>query len=516
MRIESGLEVPMRDGTVLRADAYRPVGAGPWPVLLARTPYGKQNEGVLERLDPWGAARRGYLVVIQDCRGRFASDGVWEPLLHEGADGYDTIAWAASLPDSTGRVGMYGPSYLGHTQRAAMATSPPGLAAAVPAFTWSDVDDGLLRRGGAYELGLVTRWTLNLGFDVLARRYAEDQGESESELAVLTSALDEFAARTAWELPADDMPTLRRLGLSIPKPCAAALQRTDVPTLAVGGWFDCFLQGTLDMESSALIVGPWTHDNQTRHVGEVDFGPAADAAPWPARRELDFLDTFLKPNHSEHGDGFTALVFVMGVDEWRSFPFWPPQSADAAWYLHPDSCLAPCPAPESAPDTFDHDADDPVPTLGGALLIGPDFPAGPHDQARIEKRDDVLVYTSETLYSPLEVIGRVRVHLFAESTAAGADWVARLCDVDPDGVSRNVTDGVLRTAQSADQPGEYVIDLWSTAHVFRPGHRIRVQIASSCFPRWDRHPASSRARHTVHHDPAKPSRIVLPIVLPVA
>ncbi|WP_344670687.1 CocE/NonD family hydrolase [Catenulispora yoronensis] len=525
----------MRDGTVLRADAYWPAEDGSWPVLLVRTPYGKQNADVLARLDPWGAARRGYLVVVQDCRGRFASDGVWEPLLHEGADGYDTIAWAARLPGADGRVGTYGPSYLGYTQQAVKALRPPLLAATAPGFTWADPDDGLIRRGGAYELGLVTQWTLSLGYNVLERRYRSRPAEARRYLADVDAALEEFAGRTVWERPTDEASTLRRLGLPIPVPTPGSPQTTDIPTLTVAGWFDCFLQGSLDNHvaasaagaATALIVGPWSHDNQTSRVGEVDFGALADAAAIDGGRsladlELDFFDHFLAAERGGQAPEGSALVFVMGADEWRRFPAWPPVSAEQSWYLCPESRLDRWPSSDpgsvSGSDTFDHDPDDPVPTVGGALLIGAGFPAGPYDQRLVEKRDDVLVYTSEPLDHPLEVVGRVRVHLVAESTAQGADWVARLCDVDRDGVSRNITDGVLRTVRTAgsdggaDEPDEYVIDLWSTAYVFQPGHRIRLQIAASCFPRWDRHPVATRARQTVHHGAGFSSRLVLPVL----
>lgn len=177
---ETELEATMRDGTTLRADLYHPPGPGPWPVLLARTPYGKRDPGVLARLDPRRAAARGHLVVIQDCRGRFRSDGEWTPLAHEAPDGYDTIRWAAQLPGANGRVHTYGPSYLGHTQWAAIAAKPPELRAAVPEFTWSNPDDGLTERGGAHELGLITQWTLSLAQNVLARRHANTPPQNKN------------------------------------------------------------------------------------------------------------------------------------------------------------------------------------------------------------------------------------------------------------------------------------------------------------------------------------------------
>jgi hypothetical protein len=525
------LEATMRDGTILRADAYRPAGTGPWPVLLARTPYGKRDPGTLARLDPIRAAGRGFLVVVQDCRGRFRSGGEWTPLAHEAADGYDTVAWAAGLPGADGRVGMYGPSYLGHTLWAAAAAGPPRLIAAATEFTWSDPQDGLVARGGAYELGLVTQWTLTLGVDVLERRHAEHPAELGRRLAELGRALDDLVTRTYWELPADE--PLRRLGLPTPMSGRAVaahadMQRAAVPALIVAGWFDAFLQGSLDNYirvhdkglPATLIVGPWSHDNQTSRIGETDFGDAADSTAVDGgasllERELDWLVRQLRQETSEEPP---VLLFVMGVNTWRRLPVWPPESVETPWYPRGDGSLSPdSPGPDAPPNAFLHIPHDPVRTHGGALLLPPEFPAGQFDQQQTEKRDDVLIYTGVPLDAPLEVIGRVLLHLTVESAALGSDWVARLCDVDPEGVSRNITDGIRRTRQAPGRDGqgpdpvEILIDLWSTAHVFLPGHRIRLQIAAGCFPRWDRN-GDHAACQAVHHDPARPPRLVLPVV----
>jgi len=344
------LEAGMRDGTVLRADVYRPTGDGPWPVLLARTPYGKRDPGVLARLDPSRACARGYLVVIQDCRGRYASEGRWEPLVHEGADGYDTICWAAKLPDSDGRVATYGPSYLGYTQWAAMHTHPPELHAAMPEFTWADTDDGLISRGGAYELGLITQWTLGLGYDVLRRRYADRPAHLREQLDALDIALGGLAEKTYWEVPVGQ--TVHRLDLPLPNSQPASTPTT-VATLTVAGWFDAFLQGSLDNyvrardagTPAALIVGPWAHDNQTRHVGDVDFGPLADAERLDGSRslldrQLDWLDQQLS---QVEPDEPPVLLFMMGANEWRRLPAWPPEAVDDPWYLRDGGELAPEP-----------------------------------------------------------------------------------------------------------------------------------------------------------------------------
>ncbi|SEM19389.1 CocE/NonD family hydrolase [Streptacidiphilus jiangxiensis] len=534
-RTEADVEATMRDGTVLRADLYRPAGAGPWPVLLARTPYGKRDPGVLARLDPWAAAGRGFLVVVQDCRGRFRSGGRWRPMVHEGEDGFDSVQWAAGLPGADGRVGLYGPSYLGHTQWAAIAAQPPALRAAVPELTWWDPRDGLIARGGAHELGLVTHWTLTLGQNVLERRYGNRPTERARRLADLETALTDLVSDTYWELPADRLPSLHRLALPLPEATRPSVPERLPPVLVVAGWFDCFLQGSLDGYAAAeragapaaLIVGPWSHTDLSGRLGDADFGPAADATGRLLARELDWLDRHVRaappgptgPPGPEEPSGPsgppgpeepTVVVFVMGVNQWRPLAAWPPQSQEVAWYLHAGGRLSPRPPAADVPDTSSDecrcDPDDPVPTHGGAILMAPQFPAGPLDQRDIERREDVLVYTGEPLSAPLEVIGRLRVVLAAEAGAPGSDWVARLCDVGTDGVSRTVADGIVRTDGSAT---EHEIDLWSTAHVFLPGHRIRLQITASCFPRWDR---GSGGVRRVHHDAARPSRLILPVV----
>ncbi|MBR7833552.1 CocE/NonD family hydrolase, partial [Actinospica durhamensis] len=386
----------------------------------------------------------------------------------------------------------------------------------IPEFTWADPYDGLLARGGAHELGLVTQWTSTLGVNVLERRLADRPDELRRQLAQLDDALDAFP----------DSDAISRLNLPLPRhaepapPGAGTDAPAHVPAFIVAGWYDCFLQGSLDAYARArrdgtpvsLIVGPWSHDNQTRRVGEIDFGAAADAAAIDGAdslldRELDWLGRQLEPHPTASEQ--SVLVFVTGADTWRRMPHWPPAAADTSWFLHDGGVLSSdAPEPEATGARLRTDPSSPVTTHGGAVLLSPQFPAGPYDQQQVEKRDDVLVYTSAPLALPLEVMGRVRVDLAGESTADVTDWVARLCDVAPDGVSRNITDGILRAHGAGAQ--EHRIDLWSTAHVFQPGHRIRLQVTGSCFPRWDLAP--SGARRIVFHDPARRSRLVLPVV----
>jgi len=352
----------------------------------------------------------------------------------------------------------------------------------------------LIARGGVAELGLLTQWTLTLGTNVIERRHADDPAERRRRLAELESALEHLVDRTNWELPA--FAPFRRLRLPVPSLSSELVVPARIPTLTVAGWFDSFLQGSLDNHieardagaEAALIVGPWSHGDSP-----------------PLDQELDWLDQTL--NASAPTQRPPVLLFVMGANEWRRYDAWPPEHNNSTWYLREGGVLSlDAPTLESPPDTFDHDPCTPVPTHGGSLLLPSPFPAGPVDQQRIEERDDVLVYTSDPLREPLEVIGRVTLHLFAQATSPGADWVARLCDVDSASVSRNITDGIARISEA----GAFAIDLWSTAHVFLPGHRVRVQITGSCFPRWDRN--LDAARQSVFHDPTRPSRLVLPCV----
>lgn len=513
----------MRDGTVLRADVYRPAGAGPWPVLLARCPYDRRDPGILAVLDPLGAARRGYLVVVQDTRGRYGSDGAWRPLAQEADDGVDTVRWAARLPGASGRVGMFGPSYLANAQWRAAAAGAPELAAIAPAFTWSDPRDGLLFRGGARELGLTSGWALDQGFEELRRRYAGAPDGPRAAWRRLAAAID---AGTGLSTVDDlDLP-----GLDGSEPAGHA-GSVDLPSFHVAGWYDAFLQGTLDDHATmrgagrpaSLVVGPWSHGSQGGHLGDVAFGVAAAANAIDLGRSLrtrllDWFDGWLRqgaggpvgPVGPRPAADPAVLLFVMGINRWYPLESWPPPATTTAMYLRVGGLLSTePPAAGEAPESYRHDPADPVPTHGGALLVSDRYPAGPLDQARVEGRPDVLVYTSAPVTRDLAVIGRVRATIAVTSTAEVADWVVRLCDVGPDGVSRNLTDGILRARVRPGRVGECEVDLWSTAHVFRAGHRVRVQVASSSFPRWDL--GTPAARQTVYHDAARASRIRLPV-----
>ncbi len=558
MTVEHDVPATMRDGTALRADVYRPTADGPWPVLLTRLPYGKHLPGGIRMLiDPLGLARGGYIVVVQDTRGRFASEGDWEPWTFEATDGYDSVRWAASLPGSNGSVGMFGMSYFGNTQWMAALSKPAELKAIAPAMTWSEPDDGLFSRGGVLELGISVFWSLLQGADTLLRRHADDPAALGGALSTLVSDIDDVAMSGYWELPAEHHPAFARhriaeLGFerSRREPEWAATCRVagrqsevDLPSLNIGGWYDIFCQGTLDnftaMQSAGrpatLIMGPWAHADSSGYLGDVNFGLASSADLLGFRGSLTDIQKewfgrwLVSDSSSDQSDSSQpalppVLLFVMGTNEWREEQEWPlARSVPTELFLRADGELSvDPPASSERTDMYRYDPTDPVITTGGALFMSNEFRPGPRDQALTESRADVLVYTTEPLNDNLEVTGRVRAVLHVATDCPCTDWVVRLCDVDPAGVSRNIVDGIVRSEAPSDEFTAQDIDLWSTSYVFRAGHRIRVQVTSSNFPRWARNfntgePAEDgtrarTARQQVAHDPARPSRIILPVI----
>lgn len=552
-RVQAELDVPveMRDGTVLRADIWRPEGPGPWPVLVARVPYDKSQVGMQLVLDPVGGARRGFITVVQDTRGRFASEGEdWVPFAKEGEDGVDTVAWAAALPGSNGRVGMLGQSYFGNTAWQAAIEGAEALGAISPDLTWSDPYDGLLARGGARELGIALPWALAQGIDVLLRRHATDSVALGAAIGGLVGDFDELAVSGFAELPSGRHPVIARhrvpeLGYeaALDDPAVTGLPavvgrhaEVAVPSLNMGGWFDVFLQGTIDnfvaastAQPSMLVLGPWAHGQLLTGVaGEVNLGLAGSAAAANHGAsfrdlQLDFFDRWLRPEGAKTDLGAPVRIFVMGINQWRDEQEWPlARAVDTSVFLGADAKLASEPGPVAAEVSYVYDPADPVPARGGNLFITPEFPSGIFDQHAIESRQDVVTFTSDPLTEDLEVTGRVRAVLFAETDGPSTDWVVRLCDVDAAGVSRNVVDGILRTTGQAGTMDEYEIDLWSTSYVFLEGHRLRVQVTSSCFPRWDRNLNTGESSDTgtrmrvaqqrIHVGGDTPTRIVLPVV----
>ena len=551
VRVQLDVSARMRDGVTLRANVFRPDGPGHWPTLLARTPYDKDDhrQAVWCGLDPVQTARQGFLVVVQDTRGRFASEGEWDPFRFERPDGYDSVEWAARLPGSNGRVGMFSASYCASAQWLAAAERPPSLGAIAPALTWSEPMDGLFARGGAVELGLAMRWALENGFDHL-RRVEPREAERRRRAEAVMDEWDRLGEDGYWHLPVDGIAALCRHGVpdlggiralarpEIAEHCRMSGLRdaVEIPSFHTAGWYDIFAQGTLDNyaamaaagREARLIVGPWTHHAFADPVGQGLFGIRASRDGVPVHELGDWKDLQLAWFRRHLADDEVVLpsapvrIFVMGRNAWRNESGWPPaRAAVERWFLRGDGALrTSTPEPGEPAGAFTYDPADPVPTVGGHGVLSPGYPSGPFDQASVEARDDVLVYTSQPLRSELEVTGRVRVVLHAESTARSTDWVARLCDVHPDGRSINLCDGILRVADGAHRPGRHEIDLWSTSNVFLPGHRLRVHVTSSSFPRWDRNlntgdqrePRHEVAWQRVSHAADRPSFIELPVI----
>lgn len=552
--VEEDVPARMRDGVVLRADVYRPASGGPYPVVLVRLPYGKNNHDELALLRPVEVARHGLIVVLQDTRGRYASEGEWDPLTWEESDGHDSVRWAATLPESNGSVGMYGISYMGNTQWMAALSDPPELKAIAPGFTWSDPADGLFARGGAREIGTTLAWSLVQGFDVLTRRHAATPEDLASAMSDLIADFDHLDRGGYREGPSHARPVFARHQL--PEVSQDRARRDiqwasagkvtgrqpakSVANLMHGGWFDLFIQGTLDNFIAAraagirtnLIVGPWSHVDYGPQVGDVNFGLESMTELLGLRGSLlDIQARWLKHElgstpaeraaEREAPDLPPVLIFVMGRNEWREEQEWPlARAVDHELHLAAVGVLSFQAASDEGCAEYIYDPNDPVPTHGGALYMAPGYRAGPLNQAEIEARADVLTYTTAPLDADLEVTGRVQAYIWGSSDAAEADWVVRLCDVDENGISRNVVDGITRSEGVRGELAEQLVDLWSTSYVFQRGHRIRVQVTSSNFPRWDApapdDPAGSGnvrpANIRVAHGPDHLSRVIIPVV----
>ena len=572
----------MRDGTTLRANVYRPAGEGKWPVLLTRLPYGKDFPIGASMMDPAQVARRGYVVIVQDTRGRLTSEGEWVPFVNEALDGVDTIEWAAQLPYSNGSVGMYGLSYFGFTQWASAVHHPTALKAMVPFQTWNDPLNGVIFRGGALELGTSGNWQLMMGLDVLMRRHRDDPQAMGRAIYMLAKEMDALGKLGYWSLPLNEFGPLQRQNVAPsffqnfsrpmdrtheliePMTIVGKHEQVTVPTLNAGGWYDIFLQDTItnfttmrehgstpEARQSKLVIGPWTHGHVTNPIGELNFGFGSSAAFIDLQIDFTSLqvrwfDHWLKGIDTGMLKESPIKLFVMGANAWRDEQEWPlARAVNTRYYLHSNGganslhgngyLTTDLPdRDESASDKYDYDPNNPMITRGGALLLSPEYPPGPFDQQPTESREDVLVYTSGELKEDLEVTGPIKVHLWAVSSAPDTDFVARLVDVHDDGYAQNLTDGIIRAryrhfergeSPSLIEPGkayEYEIDLWATSNVFKAGHRIRLEVTSSNFPRWDRNPNTGHdfgtdtemvvAHQTILHDAEHASYIVLPIV----
>jgi len=566
--IQRNVEMKTRDGVTLRADIYQPAAEGSYPVLLQRTPYNKDEEAEFGSR----AAAHGYIVVVQDVRGRYTSDGEWYTFKHESEDGYDAVEWAAALPHSNGKVGMFGGSYVGATQMLAAIAHPPHLAGICPVVTASNYHENWTYQGGAFEQWFNQSWAAGLAQNTILH-FAEHhtnalKGTSAAPLnrfpvfniagtetgAQLTRTLAPYYLDWLAHPNYDDF--WKRWAID------ENYQNIQVPALTVAAWYDIFQDGSLrnymGMRDHAgneaartgqrLLVVIGGHAGGGRHIGAVDFGPAA-AEFDEDETTLRWYNYLFKGEANEFADASKPVrIFVMGTNVWRNEEEWPLKRAKQDRYLLGSNTNANSAAgngfllepgvmkrTSGAPaDTYIYDPANPVPTTGGPLCCDAGLLAGgPQSQEKVEARKDVLVYSTGPLNQDVEVTGPVTLDLFASTTAADTDFTGKLVDVAPDGTAINITEGILRAkycegtrvAPNPVKPGEvveYKIDLWSTSNVFLKGHRIRLEVSSSNFPRFDRNlntgedGAASvemrKATNTIYHDAGHPSALVLQVV----
>ncbi|MGH7987942.1 MAG: CocE/NonD family hydrolase [Candidatus Binataceae bacterium] len=570
--IEKNLEIPMRDGCILKGDLYRPDSSDKLPVLINRTPYDKKFPLIsMLTLDAIRAAQRAYNVVFVDCRGRFASDGTFTCFTDEARDGYDTIEWLARQPWADGKAGMFGASYMGATQWLAATQNPPSLKAIAPSITASDYHDGWTYQGGAFSLFFNVSWLMtSLGLARLMRERENNPAVNE-ELGVVMNSIDQMRERVEF-MPLREFPMFRQGApyffdwLDHPyyddywrKLCIEEYHaQITVPALNIGGWYDIFQGGTIrnylgmkahgksaDARSPRLVLGPWNHAVPLNSlVGQVDMGFRSSPISVDIDgQQLDWFDYWLKGKSSAVSNDAPVRLYVMGHNQWREEKEWP--LAGTEWrrfYLHSrgkansaygDGALAIDTPGDEQPDSFLYNPLNPVPTNGGGLCCYANaVPSGAFDQAMVEHRSDVLVYSTEPQQEDVEITGPITLTLYASSSAPDTDFTAKLVDVSECGFARNLTDGIIRARvrESRGEPKlltpgkvyEFTIDMWSTANLFKAGHRIRLEVSSSNFPRFDRNPntghemfsdAETRpALQTVMHQRGFASYLTLPVI----
>ena len=554
--VERGVSAAMRDGVKLRADIYRPRSEGKFALLLQRTPYDKNASFAFAMR----AAAKGYVVVIQDVRGRYTSDGEWYPFKSESSDGYDTVEWAASLPFVDGRVGMFGGSYVGATQMLAAISHPPHLAGICPIVTASNYHNGWTYQGGAFEQWFNESWTSALAQDTMNRLVKADTnamiGATVLPLArypLFHLNLDQQDLKQAaapyfldWLAHPDYDEYWKRWSIEENYP---AIQ---VPALTIAAWYDIFQGGSLRnyqgmlahagnteaRKNQKLLIIIGGHSGGGRKIGDLDFGPAAEEVN-EDDIILQWYDYLFHGVKNRFATGKPVRLFVMGANAWRDEDAWPLARARETKYFLGSRAKAGELSTRSATgdisDSYLYDPMNPVPTVGGPLCCdGQHLAAGPRDQRPVEARDDVLSYSTPALLQDTEVTGPVTLELYASSSAIDTDFTAKLVDVWPNGYAQNLTEGIVRAVYRESEtkpkpmdPGRVYdlhIDLWSTSNVFLKGHKIRLEVSSSNFPRFDRNlntgksaaddQVSVKATNIIYHDQAHPSALLLPIISP--
>ena len=558
--VENNAEAVMRDGTVLRADVYHPANDGKYPTLLCRTPYQKLSPRYVE--NAMALAARGYTVVVQDQRGRYASDGEYRWMFRHRdetfdiEDGFDTCEWAAELPCSDGRVGTWGHSNPSWLAWLLITSQPPSLKAALCSGIFQNLLDLTF---GVFETGRRLEWTYGMAADA-RRRVADASGPHTPESAKVRWNEVE-RGKYIWRLPLADIPgevfstlndqlqTYHREQHRELSDFGAFHSRVTTPIMQITGWWDRLI-GTVDNFAGIsangpehmrgqhrLIIGPWGHDSTqfSRKIGPVDYGPDAE------RTYVDMIARWYDFQFKGVANGLAeedpVQIYVLGENRWRGEKEWPlARTQYSEFYLHSagaantvagDGALSRQSPADETPDCYDYDPRDPLMSLMRA-----DAQAAPVDQAPHDYRQDILVYETAPLEEEIEVTGPVSLTLWAQTDAPDTDWTAKLAVVLEDGMAMNLTYGIMRAQyrEGFEQPQliepnvplEYSVRLNPTGILFKPGQRIRLYVSSSDFPNFDRNHNTGKpywsdvelkvARQTVFHDAERPSRLILPII----
>ena len=546
------VKIPMRDGINLSADIFFPrIRAGSLPAILSRTPYDNTNERMISNAIFY--AQQGYVFIAQDARGRYDSEGTLRPWVDEFNDGHDTVEWVGQQEWCDGNVGMVGGSYVGNVQWQAAAMGSKYLKTIVPRVIGNNLYESPHYQSGAFQLNWSATWSFRM-----AGRTAQDIDIYNWEQVFATLPLKNLPEESGkdicfwnewiehpdydeyWKALAND----ERYG------------DIEIPVLQIGGWYDFFTAGTfhnfvgmrerggsrLARDNQRAIIGPWIHSASTlTHAGEVDFGGGSVLDL--EQHELRWFDHWLKGIDNGADADIPLSIFVMGINQWRDENEWPlARTQFTPYYLHSDGQansllgdgILSMEVPDKEPsDEYVYNPAFPTPTKGGCNCCNPEIVDwGAFDQQSVEFRNDVLVYTSEPLKNELEVTGPVVAKIFAETDVTDTDFTVKLVDVDPNGFARNLCDGIIRaryrestSRQSLLEPGtiyEFTVDLWPTSNVFLVGHRIRLDIASANFPRFDRNPNTGSkfgqdseirvAHQRVFHNGTHPSHVLLPVI----
>ncbi len=554
VRLERGVEFRLSDGTVLVSDHYYPAGDGPWPTLLMRQPYGRDIASTVVYAHPTWFARHGYHVVIQDVRGRGGSGGDFYPFRNEARDGAETIAWLRAHLASNGRIGMYGFSYQGATQLLAAAEKPLGLECIAPHMTAADLYQGWFYHQGALRLSSTLGWGIQMLREDARRLGLREASEK------LESAWSNIRAQAA-HVPYGEHPAIAdaRLpgyvrdwmmhrepgtywsGLNI----SSRVDQINIPALHIAGWFDTYLEGSIAgylalhncagsahaRENQYLIAGPWVHIPWGDHVGDASLGDAANLDTDEVL--LRWFNHWLKDAGEFCGEP-RIRYFVLGANEWRSADDWP---ADAAYalYLHSGgnansskgdgALLLRAPDCDEPRDIFVYDPEVPVMAPGGPQAL-----SGPFDQAALEMGNNLLVYTTEPAVRETEIFGHPRVRLYTVTSAAHADFTAKIVRVTAAGRAEFLSIGIARSAwlfrdtgYAADEVKAWEFTLEPVAFVLAPGELLRLEIASAAFPLYDRNPSTAvepqladqwnwgRSTQQVLHSSEFPSALYLPV-----